>query len=279
MPRVAPAPGAPPEARGGRLEVQILPLVPNVALPVAAPAGTREQVPSGYGVQEQCLPFTAASSLGLMIRSPITFGLCPPAEAPEGSHTFRSPLEEAGLVESPDGRVFYVQDDPGCHFVGNAFAFDEVPLRTQRGGSKLNPLEPGVSFFGRPDQFDVFKVHLPYAWRTPKDVHCLFLPALNRSGPEVLCGLVETDWYPTPVNLVLRRPAAGKPLHIATGEPLAQVCPVDRSHRRPELRVLPAHARLARDLRANLAGWYERHARDRSAYKRMAREQQDRHSR
>ena len=251
------------------LEVQVLPLAPNLALPVPAPAATRERVPSGYGVQEQCLPFTAASALGLLLRSPIAFGLCPPAEAPPGAHTVRCPLEHP-----PDERVYYVEDDPRCRFSGNAFTLDEIPVRTRRNGGKLQRIVPGLSFFDRPDQVELFKVHLPFAWRTPPGIHCLFLPALNRSGPDVLAGLVETDWYATPVNLVVRRPPSGQSIHVAAGEPIAQVCPIARSQRRPELKVLPPHARLARDLRTQLAVWYRRHAEDRSAYKRMVRERQ-----
>src|SRR5919109_5218308 len=105
-------------------EVQIFPLVPNVMLPVPAPATTRSPIPPGYGVQEQCLPFTAAAALGFLIRSPITFGLCPPANVPPGCHAFRSPLErphDGGAFA--DERIFYVKDDPGCRFIKNAFTF------------------------------------------------------------------------------------------------------------------------------------------------------------
>jgi hypothetical protein len=253
------------------VEVDILPLVPNLALPVPAPAGTREPVPSGYGIQEQCLPFTAAAALGFLIPSPIAFGLSPPSEVPPGAHAFRSPLEDAGIVRAADERVFYVKDDPRCRFAGNAFTLDGVPQSARRGGT-FHRIVPGLSFFDRADQNDLFKVHLPLAWRTPPDVHCLFLPALNRSGPEILAGLVETDWYATPVNLVVRRAPPTESLHVAVGDPLAQVCPIPRSHRRPNLKVLPSHARLARDLRTQLAVWYRQHAEDRSAYKRMARE-------
>jgi len=254
------------------LEVKLLPLVPGVALPKAAPAGTREHVPRGYGVQEHCLPFTAANALGLLIGSPITFGLCPPPEVPPASHAFRSPLDGAGQdAHDDDGRVFYVTDDPGCRFVGNAFTLDEIPLRGPGGGRRFRPVEPGISFFDREDQGDLFKLHLPYLWRTPPDVDCLFLPALNRTGLSVLAGLVETEWYANPVNLVVRRPPPGRSVHIEAGEPIAQAVFIERSHRRPTLEVLASHARAARDLRAGLAEWYQQHARDRSAYKRLAR--------
>jgi hypothetical protein len=253
------------------VQVDVLPLVPNVALPAQAPAATRERVPSGYGIQEQCLPFTAAAALGLLIRSPIAFGLCAPPDVPAGAHRFRSPLEDDGSAPALDPRVFYVQDEPRCRFAGNAFQLDGVPRSARRGGT-MNRVVPGLSFFDRPDQADLFKVHLPLAWHTPPGVHLLFLPALNRAGPEVLAGLVETEWYAAPVNLVLRRPPAGESLHVAAGDPLAQVCPIPSSHLRPELQVLPSHARRARDMRTGMADWYDRHAADRSAYKRMSRE-------
>ncbi len=253
-------------------EIQLLPLVPNLALPTAAPASTRTRVPSGYGIQEQCVPFTAATALGLLVRSPITFGLCPAADVPVGAHAFRSPLEDAGIAPRPDENVFYVHDDPHCRFAGNAFALDPPP--TGARGVRARRVMPGLSFFERPDQVDLFKLHLPIVWRTPPDLHVLFLPMLNRPGPEVLAGLVETDWYATPVNLVLRRPRFGTSLHVAAGDPLAQLCVIERSNRRPVVKVVPSHARLARELRTQLSAWDQRHATDRSAYKRMVREHQ-----
>jgi hypothetical protein len=253
------------------LEVKLFPLVPDAALPTPAPAATREHVPPGYGVQEQCLPFTAAAALGFLIGSPITFGLCPPAEVPPASHAFRSPLEDARRDALEDGRVFYVRDDPRCRFVGNAFMLDEVPLRVPGGSGRFRPVEPGLSFFDRDDQRGLFKVHLPYIWRTPPGIDCLFLPTLNRAGLIVLAGLVETDWYASPVNLVVHRPPLGHSVHVETGDPIAQAIFIERSHRRPALHVLASHARAARDLRAQLADWYRQHARDRSAYKKLAR--------
>src|SRR6185295_3030690 len=94
--------------------VTIIPLVPNLALPCLASPRTRSSIPEGYGVQEQCLPFTAASALGFLIPSPISFGLCTPEEAPHGSRTFRSPF-----ASSADNRVFYVIDNSECLFSGN----------------------------------------------------------------------------------------------------------------------------------------------------------------
>src|SRR5690242_19350185 len=92
--------------------LRIVPLVPGLPLPHDASARTRASVPPGYGVQEQCLPFTAANALGVVIPSPIRFGLCRPEELPAGARSFRSPFN----VPGPDGRhedarVFYVFDD------------------------------------------------------------------------------------------------------------------------------------------------------------------------
>lgn len=261
------------------LEVQIFPLVPNVALPAPALATTRQPIPAGYGVQEHCLPFTAANALGFLIRSPITFGLCPPGDVPPGGHAFRSPLARANPSgEHADERLFYVTDDPACRFVKNAFTMDALEVNDFRGKSQFTPVQPGLSFFDREDQQDLFKLHLPYVWRTPPEVDALFLPAINRQ-PEaltVLSGLVETDWYANPVNLIFRTPPPGFSIHVAAGDAVAQVIFIARTHRRPALKVLPSHARLARDLRAALVEWYQQHARDRSAYKKLARSQHGR---
>lgn len=250
------------------IEIQIFPLVSNLALPVPAPAGTRPQVPPGYGVQEHCLPFTAATALGFLIKSPITFGVCTLAEVPPECHAFRSPVQPPLSVErAHDERVFYVKDDLACGFVKNAFTLDVLEE------NRKAPRQPGLSFFDRADQTDVFKLHLPYIWRTPPEVDALFLPALNRTsaGLDLLVGLVETDWYASQVNLVLRRPTAGHAAHIAVGDPIAQVIFVPRSQRRPTLKVMPPHARMARELRAELAVWDQQHTADRSAYKKLAR--------
>src|ERR1044071_3964395 len=128
-------------------DVSIVPLAPNLELPRKASPRTRAAVPPGYGVQEQCLPFTAASALGFLIPSPIRFGYCPPNEVPEGCRAFRSPLPAAGAQAE---WVFYVQDNPRCGFAGNAYAFADLPV-----GSPV--LEPGISFFDRDDQQDLFK--------------------------------------------------------------------------------------------------------------------------
>jgi len=253
------------------VEVRLFPLVPRAALPIPAPARTRDRVPPGYGVQEQCLPFTAAASLGLLIPSPISFGLCRPSEVPAGSHPFRSPLDrprEDGIY--PDPRVFYVTDDPGCRFALNAFTFEGVPLPGTRGVRKL---EPGISFFERPDQLDLFKLHLPYIWRTPPESDVLILPPLNRESCtlSVLAGLVETDWYGHPINLVLRVPPLDRSIHVAVNEPVAQAVFIPRASRMANTVTVPTHAREARAFLDALGDWYRRKSEDRSAYRRLAR--------
>jgi hypothetical protein len=249
--------------------VTLVPLVPNVVLPQPASPRTRSTIPPGYGVQEECLPFTAASALGFLIPSPIQFGLCLPEEAPHGSHLFRSPLMRPG----PDGRfsdlrVFYVVDNPDCRFRGNAYDFEDIPAA---GSNRATVREPGLSFFDRPDQQDLYKLHLPYVWRTPEAVDALFLPLLNRpgQGPEALCGLVETDWYASPVNLILRKPEGA--VHVRQGDAVAQVVFIPRELRRPSLEVSPGHSRLSRDIRKGLAEWDKQHAASRNAYKVLAR--------
>ena len=264
-----------PDAEAG-LVVQLLPLVKGVPLPCPAPAHTRRQVPAGYGVQEQCLPFTAATAIGYLVPAPITFGLCLPHDVPADAKSFRSPIERPGSA-SEDPRVFYVEDDPSCSFVGNAFSLDATGLAQATRRTAGDLVEPGISFFDRDDQDDLFKLHLPYIVRTPQAVDTLFLPPLNRDVADlaVLAGLVETDWYAHPVNLVIRKPPTGRALHVRAGDPVAQVVFVPRPYRKPELTVLPHHARSARDLRQALGDWYRRHAEDRSAYKRLARLQSE----
>lgn len=266
-------------AKTNMLEVQVLPLVPNVALPAPAPAATRQQIPSGYGVQEHCLPFTAAAALGFLIKSPISFGLCLPGDVPPTGHKFRSPLEQSrSTSDANDARVFYVKDDPNCRFVNNAFTCDSLEISDFRGKQLFTPVQPGISFFDREDQHDLFKLHLPYIWRTPPEIDALFLPAINRSthGFTIVAGLVETDWYANPVNMVLGKPSSGQSVHIEAGDTIAQVIFLARSYRRPELRALASHAHMARGLRAGLVEWYRQHAKDRAAYKKLARSQHGR---
>ena len=255
------------------MEIQIFPLVSRLQLPVPAPPGTRQNVPAGYGVQEHCLPFTAATALGFIIKSPISFGICHPGEVPPEAHAFRSPL--AVSADDQEKPVYYVKDDPNCCFVKNTFTMDVLDDRKK---GWVSPQQPGISFFDRQDQADLFKLHLPYIWRTPAEVDTLFLPLINRKGTGLglLSGLVETDWYAHQVNLVFAQPAAGRPIHIAAGDPVAQVIFLERSHRRPGLKVLAEHARLAREMKDELLDWYRRKEADRAAYKKLARSEHGR---
>jgi len=242
------------------LGIQIVPLVPNIELPRRASARTRAAVPPGYGVQEHCLPFTAASGLGFRIPSPIRFGHCPVNEVPEDCHSFRSPLP----VDGPQADwVFYVADNPLCRFARNAFSLVHVPV--------AGAVEPGISFFGRSDQQDTFKLHLPYIWRTPAEIDTLFLPLLNRSarGLEVQCGLVETQWYSNPVNLILRK--AAHSVHFRAGDEIAHALLVSRQHRNAPVTVAESHSRLTREALRSLLEWHKLHAGNRSAYKVLAR--------
>jgi len=246
----------------------IIPLVPNAALPRLASARTRLAVPSGYGVQEQCVPFTAASALGVLIPSPIRFGYCIPEHLPKGCRAFRSPLDRPMADGSyTDPRVSYVFDNPECRFVGNAYDFTGVSIS---GSSSSSVQEPGLSFFDRDDQRNLLKLHLPYVWRTPEPIDTLFLPLLNRSAHfEVKCGLVETDWYSSPVNLVLGIPPG--PVHARIGDPVAQAIFVPRDLRQPALDFVPESSQLNEDTRRGLAEWDKLHAENRSAYKVLAR--------
>jgi hypothetical protein len=247
----------------------LFPLVPSVALPQAASARTRTSVPLGYGVQEQCLPFTAASALGFLIPSPIRFGLCLLEELPKGCRAFRAPLNTPrGDGSYADARVFYVFDNPDCRFVGNAYQFRGV---SATGAPWSSVQEPGISFFDRDDQPDLIKLHLPYIWRTSSAVDTIFLPLLNRPahGLEVKCGLVETDWYNSPVNLVLGMPPGS--FHVEIGTPLAQALLVPRDLRRPKLEIVGEEGQLSLDARRKLAEWDRQHAENRSVYKVLAR--------
>ena len=241
-------------------EFQIVPLVPNLELPRRASPKTRSDVPTGYGIQEQCLPFTAASALGFLIPSPIHFGHCPDSDVPKGCRSFRSLLPVAGPYAD---WVFYVQDDPRCNFSANAYSLIDLP--------SVGPiLEPGISFFDREDQQDMFKLHLPYIWRTPPEIDTLFVPLLNRKAHsfEVQSGLVETSWYSNPVNMVLRK--APKPVHVDVGQDVAQAILISRKVQGPQLEVAASHSRLTREIRKLFVEWHAQHATDRSAYKILA---------
>lgn len=248
-------------------EISILELSPNSLLPVPASPRLRQEVPPGYGVQEQCLPFTAATGLGLLIPSPISFGFCAPRDVPSSARAFRSPIEVQLPPIKQDLRVYWVKDDPARGFAGNAFVL-------HGGSSSETPglLAPGISFFDRNDQIEFCKLHLPYVLRTAPGCDLLFMPLLNRpgSGFEVLSGLVEADWYAQPVNLVLRRPAIGA-AGITAGEPVAQAIVTRREDRPTRLRQLLPSSEDTRRLRQEVAQWYVDHAKHRSAYKATAR--------
>jgi hypothetical protein len=252
----------------------LLPLVPEAPLPWRAPAAVRSEVPRGYGVQEQCLPFTAACALGLLVPAPFDFGLCAAAAVPADALPFAPPdvARPAG-----DERVFYVRDHAGSRFHGNAFDADPLPFTDAQGRAlAMRPQQPGISFMDRPDQTLFFKLHLPWLLRTPTGVDSLFGPPLNRPAPlQLLTGLVETDWYAHPVNLVVQRPAQGA-LHIRRGEVIAQLHFVQRESRRAEPQVLQRDSAQATQLREELRQWFAAHQADRSTYRRQARSQQGR---
>jgi hypothetical protein len=118
----------------------------------------------------------------------------------------------------------------------------------------------------------LFKLHLPYVWRTDAEVDTLFLPLINRAGmqAEVQCGLVETDWYASSVNLILAKPDG--PFHTRVGEPVAHAVLIPRHLRRAGITVAPLHSRLNRDTRKELAEWDRHHRKERSLYKSLARD-------
>ena len=256
------------------MDVTLLPLVPGVPLPARAPASTRTEVPRGYGVQEQCLPFTAACALGLLVPAPFDFGLCAPIDVPAGARSF-SPPDVAR--PAADARVFYVIDHSASRFEGNAFDADPLPFVDQSGQLlEMRPRQPGISFMDRPDQAVFFKLHLPWVLRTPAGVDSHFGAPINRPAPlEVLTALVETDWYAHPVNLVARRPPQGA-LHVRRGDVIAQVFFVDRDARRGNLRVLDHAAPQAQALREELRQWFLAHRADRGTYRKQARSRQGR---
>ena len=256
------------------MKLSLLPLVPDVPLPWRAPAALRTEVPRGYGVQEQCLPFTAACALGLLVPAPFDFGLCLPEEVPPEGRAFEAPE-----VARPPGdrRWFYVVDHPGSRFEGNAFAATPLRFTDAQGLPKeLRPRQPGISFMDRPDQAGHFKLHLPWVLKTPEGIDTLFTRPLNRPAPlALLDGLVETDWYAHPVNLVVNRPASGA-LHVRRGEVIAQLMFIERRLRRCELEVLQGQEPEARQMHEDLRQWFFDHAADRSTYRRQARSRQGR---
>jgi hypothetical protein len=259
------------------VDISLLPLAPGVPLPFRAPAATRAVVPRGYGVQEQCLPFTAANALGLLVPAPFDFGLCLPAEVPEGGRAFEPP--PVARTEG-DPRVFYVLDHPPSRFAGNVFDAEPLPFTDEQGRAlEMRPQQPGLSFMDRPDQADHFKLHLPWVLRTPPEVDALFGPPLNRPAPlDLVVGLVETDWYAHPVNLVVKKPAHSDSggLHVRRGDVIAQVFFVERAARRVEPAVLEPDSPAAAALKEELRQWFLARRDDRSAYRRLARSRQGR---
>lgn len=248
--------------------VRIVALVARPHEPSQARARTREgQRPAGYGVREQCLPYTAAASIGFLIPAPFGWGSSYSEEAPQGARPFKSPVRG----ENGQKLSFYVIDDPARSFVGNEYL---VPADVEeRIGSA--PF-PGLSFFSRPDQQHFVKVHLPYIWRTAPNVAVLVTDPVNRprrDGLRVVAGLVETGWYSNPVNLVLELP--GHDVHIEAGSPLAHAVLIDETQRRPEIELLEPHSREARDILGGMKAWRRLHAEDRSAYRHLARRRGD----
>jgi hypothetical protein len=62
-------------------------------------------------------------------------------------------------------------------------------------------------------------------------------------------------------------------VHVGKGDPLAQIVFIDRTHRRPDIKVLAAHARQSRDLKAAMQEFDRHHREDRNVYKRLVRTQ------
>ena len=131
------------------MQLELHPLVPDALLPVTATARTRAEVPAGYGVQEQCLPFTAAAAAGLLIRAPFSFGWCRPDAVPAGARAFAPPRRDARLDAQA---VFYVVDRPESSFAGNAFRLAPIAYRDPQGDTHTyTAVQPGLSFFDRDD--------------------------------------------------------------------------------------------------------------------------------
>ncbi len=231
----------------------------------------RANRPPGYGVREQCLPFTAAASLGVTVPAPFSWGCCLPSEVPPGGRPFRSPIGSSG---PGDDRVFYVIDDTDYGFERNQFTLrDDVVDRVG------NAPTPGLSFFDRSDQQSMVKIHLPYGWKSEEGTDLLFVPPLNRprgDGFSILSGLVEASWYHNPVNLVGVIPSVSAPIHLAAGEPLAQVILVGSEMRNVAVDTIESHRRDHRECLDDISSWHRLHTSDRSAYRRLSRSDQGR---
>ena len=147
--------------------------------------------------------------------------------------------------DQPDPRLFYVLDDSACGFSGNAFAFTAI-AGPERDAPV--PIAPGLSFFDRVDQLDLFKLHLPYICPDQGRVDTLFLSPINRAPKfEVLSGL-GNRWYAYPVNLVLRKPTQRGSVHVSKGGPVAELVFTNRAWRRAES---ASRGRSTRGSRAN----------------------------
>jgi hypothetical protein len=251
------------------MEIELHGLVPDPVLPVSAPASTRAHVPRGYGVQEQCLPFTAAASAGLLIRSPFSFGFCAQAALPPGARPFAPPFRSESHTRQ---NVFYVEDRPSSGFAGNAFRAAPIHYVDPSGKRHVHhAVHPGLSFFDRQDQAGLFKLHLPYVLRTPDGVDSLFMAPINRPGPlQIVVGLVETDWYAHPVNLVAYLPT-DSPLHVKAGDVVGQIVFVHRTARSAEVSIVAPGTAASQSLQHDLLRWYAGHNQDRSVYKKLAR--------
>ena len=251
------------------MEIEVHPLVPDPVLPTSAPASTRTHVPRGYGVQEQCLPFTAAASAGLLIHSPFSFGFCAPADVPDGGRAFAPPLRS----DAHDaGYVFYVQDRPSSRFAGNAFRVTPIPYVDPKGQPHLHhAVHPGLSFFDRPDQAGLFKLHLPYVLRTPEGVDSLFMAPMNRPGP---CALFKA-WSRrtgTPIRSTWLRICRWTNHCTWPREtPWRQVVFLHRTTRAADVSVVLPGSAASQTLQRDLLRWYVDHNQDRSSYKKLAR--------
>jgi hypothetical protein len=167
-----------------------------------------------------------------------------------------------------DDRWCYVLDDDDLAFRGNQFRLSRV-VRSRIGSAPV----PGLSFFDRPDQQQQLKVHLPYSWRTPAGLAVLILPPINRprdDGLLVLAGLVETAWYASPINLVVQLPRPPTAVHVRAGEQLAHAVLVSVHAAAPRVEIVTELEQADGQLDA-ITTWRVSHARDRSAYKRLAR--------
>jgi hypothetical protein len=246
--------------------VAVIGLVGRFHAPQVALGRTRDERPAGYGVEEHCLPFTAAAAAGILIPSPISWGTCPREEAPPGARVFPSPVRDGRTGE---GRAFYVVDDPVFAFQGNQFT---VPTDTavRIGNAPI----PGLSFFDRPDQQHLVKLHLPYGWRTAEGIALLFTQPVNRGRGDslrIISGLVETSWYVNPVTLIIQLPPPPSRIHVAAGEVIAQAIPLDTQLFPMRVEIAESHRRETRDAMAGIKQWRQARQRDRSAYKQLAR--------